>query len=279
MTGRPPKDWKTKYVEPVLPDIRPSGNSGEGARWVSLDQIAAIAGGVTKGQKVSDGVAMRDVAYLRVANVQRGYLDLAEIKKIRATEQDIEALCLLTGDVLFNEGGDRDKLGRGWIWEGQIEECIHQNHVFRARLFVGDVRPKIVSWAGNSYGQKWFMRTGKQSVNLASINMTVLRSFPVPLFPAAEQDAIVEAVEDQLSVIDHIEHDLELRLTGANSLRQSILRHAFAGQLVPQDPNDEPASELLKRIAIEREERNWVARAAKQAAPRTQMPRGRTKKK
>jgi type I restriction enzyme S subunit len=275
----PPKDWKAKYVEPVLPDTTGLPTLGEGARWVSLDQIAAIAGGVTKGQKVSDGVPTRDISYLRVANVQRGYLDLAEIKQIRATEQDIEALRLRPGDVLFNEGGDRDKLGRGWIWEGQIEECIHQNHVFRARLFVEDVRPKIVSWAGNSYGQKWFMRTGKQSVNLASINMTVLRSFPIPLFPPAEQDAIVEAIEDQLSVIDHLEQDIERRLTGAQKLRQSILRHAFTGQLVPQDSNDEPASELLKRIAIDREERSRFARATKQAAPRNRVPRGRTKKK
>ena len=194
----PPKDWKSKYVEPVLPDTAGLPALGTQGRWVSLDQIAAIAGGVTKGQKAAERVSTRDVAYLRVANVQRGYLDLAEVKRIRASDADIEALRLIQGDVLFNEGGDRDKLGRGWIWEGQIDECIHQNHVFRARMFLEVVRPKIVSWAGNSYGQKWFMRTGKQSVNLASINLTVLRSFPVPLFPASEQDAIVEAVDEQV---------------------------------------------------------------------------------
>lgn len=271
----PPKDWKEKYVGPAPPDTTGLPILGEGGLWVSLDQIADISGGVTKGQKVSDGVATRDVAYLRVANVQRGYLDLDEIKHIRATERDIEVLRLLHGDVLFNEGGDRDKLGRGWIWEGQVEECIHQNHVFRARLPLGDVRPKIVSWAGNSYGQKWFMRTGKQSVNLASINLTVLRSFPVPLFAVAEQDAIVEAVEDQLSVIDHLERDLDARLQSAQALRQSILRHAFTGQLVPQDPNDEPASELLKRIATEREERAQLAAVAKRKAKPAKAGRAR----
>ncbi len=97
------------------------------------------------------------------------------------------------------------------------------------------------------------MNAGKQSVNLALINSTVLRSFPIPLPPLAEQATIVEIVEEQLSVIDHLEAALEAKLKAAQSLRQSILRHAFTGQLVPQDPNDEPASELLKRIAAERE--------------------------
>ena len=130
-----------------------------------------------------------------MANVQRGYLDLSQIKEIPALEADIKALRLEPGDILFNEGGDRDKLGRGWVWQGEISECIHQNHVFRARLFLPEVKPKLVSWCGNSYGQRWFMRTGKQSVNLASINMTVLRSFPIPLTSEAEQEEIVERVE------------------------------------------------------------------------------------
>lgn len=89
------------------------------------------------------------------------------------------------------------------------------------------------------------------------------RELHVPLPPLSEQEAIVEAVEDQLSVIDHIEADLGTKLKTARALRQSILRHAFTGHLVPQDPNDEPASDLLKRIAAEREERARQALAAK----------------
>jgi type I restriction enzyme S subunit len=251
----PPKGWKAKYKEPAAPDTANLPQLPEGWCWASLDQIADITGGVTKGQKFWPSDRTRVIPYLRVANVQRGFLDLREIKEIRALETDIEALRLQAGDVLFTEGGDRDKLGRGWVWASEIAECIHQNHVFRARLFSPEVQPMLVSWCGNSYGQHWFMRAGKQSVNLASINLTVLRSFPVPLAPAEEQEVIVEAVEDQLSVVDHLEADLDAKLAAAQALRQSILRHAFTGQLVRQDPNDEPACELLKRIAAEREGR------------------------
>ena len=82
-------------------------------------------------------------------------------------------------------------------------------------------------------------------------------------------------VEAQLSVIDHLEADLEAKQKSAQALRQSILRHAFSGQLVPQDPNDEPASELLKRIAAEREERSQMLATTR----KKKDPSSRTRRK
>src|SRR4051794_21359658 len=117
-----------------------------GWAWATLRQIAELKGGITKGQRRANNVLIREVPYLRVANVQRGFLDLAEVKTIEAEEDEIAELRLRAGDVLFNEGGDRDKLGRGWIWRGEIPECIHQNHVFRARLRSPGIQPKLVSW-------------------------------------------------------------------------------------------------------------------------------------
>ena len=133
----PPKNWKAKYKEPVAPDTAALPSLPKGWCWASLNQITEIVGGVTKGQKIPDQSPTREVPYLRVANVQRGYLDLAEIKRIRARESEIDMLLLKLGDILFTEGGDRDKLGRGWVWSGEIDECVHQNHVFRARLSQG----------------------------------------------------------------------------------------------------------------------------------------------
>jgi type I restriction enzyme S subunit len=91
---------------------------------------------------------------------------------------------------------------------------------------------------------------------------------PIPT-PVAEQEAIVEAVEDQLSVIDHLEAEIDAKLASAQALRHSILRHAFTGQLVPQDPTDEPASALLERIRAER-----VESSKKNAARKTFRKRG-----
>ncbi len=102
-----------------------------------------------------------------------------------------------------------------------------------------------------------------QTVGQANVNGSKLAAFTFPLPPIAEQHAIVEAVEDQLSILGRLETDIDAKLKAAQSLRQAILRDAFAGKLTPQDPNDEPASELLKRIAAEREARARQATTAK----------------
>jgi len=187
------------------------------------------------------------VPYLRVANVQRGYLDLREVTTIRVSPQKAAALKLEPGDVLFNEGGDRDKLGRGWVWSGEIENCIHQNHVFRARLN-GDFDPRFVSWHGNTFGRTWFEQHGRQTTNLASLNLTTLKSFPVPLPPLEEQRRIVAEVEERLSKIDAMRTSISNAQRRSAALGPAILERAFRGELVPQDPADEPAEALLARI-------------------------------
>jgi type I restriction enzyme S subunit len=213
-----------------------------------LGDLGEIVGGVTKGQRRRPGTTTRPVPYLRVANVQRGHLSLDQVKRIEATEDEIRALQLVPGDVLLNEGGDRDKLGRGWIWEDQIAECIHQNHVFRVRLNPLLAAPKFVSHYANHFGQRYFFEEGKQTTNLASVNMTKLRALPIPLPPVAEQETLVNELEDHLSLIDDLGRSVDVSLARAARLRQAILKKAFEGKLVPQDPNDEPASVLLERI-------------------------------
>jgi type I restriction enzyme, S subunit len=217
----------------------------------TLGEIAEIVGGVTKDAKREGDPSFVEVPYLRVANVQRGFLDLTDIATIRVSPEKAKALELKVGDVLFNEGGDRDKLGRGWVWSGEIERCIHQNHVFRARLR-DSFEPKFVSWHGNTFGRRWFEEHGRQTTNLASLNLSTLKSFPVPAPPAEEQRRVVAEVERQLSIADAMATEIDHALRRSAALRRSILEQAFSGKLVPQDPSDDPASVLLERIAASR---------------------------
>jgi type I restriction enzyme, S subunit len=217
---------------------------------VPLGEIAEVVGGVTKDSKRQQEPGLVEVPYLRVANVQRGFLDLETIVTIRVSPESAAKLELRPGDVLFNEGGDRDKLGRGWVWSGEIPGCIHQNHVFRARFRDG-FDPRFVSWWGNSFGREWFWRHGRQTTNLASMSLSTLKAFPVPAPPLDEQRAAVDEIARGLSAVDHLVQVVGGAQARADALRRSILARAFRGELVPQHMNDERPSVLLERIAAE----------------------------
>ncbi|ELI5878570.1 restriction endonuclease subunit S [Vibrio parahaemolyticus] len=257
-------DARTKKL--VDKEIRPDEMSNDlpsGWKWVRLCGITDVVSGVAKGSKTKEETV--SLPYLRVANVQRGYLDLSEVKYIDVAQSKGENLKLEKGDVLFNEGGDIDKLGRGWVWEGQIEDCIHQNHVFRARILSNKIQPKYLSFYGNESARDYFLREGTQTVNLANLNKTTLSLLPVPLPPEEEQVEIVRQVDRLFNKANKLEKqylDAKARL---DRLTQSILAKAFRGELVPQDPNDEPAEKLLERIVAEKEQSNAKKTTRKRA--------------
>jgi type I restriction enzyme, S subunit len=215
-----------------------------GWTWRRLGEITSVVGGVTKDSKRQSDPAFVEVPYLRVANVQRGRLDLGKVTSIRVPAIKAKALRLLAGDVLMNEGGDRDKLARGWVWEGQVEDCIHQNHVFRARVVDGAIEPKLLSWAANTIGGRWAERNGKQSVNLASISLTKIRQMPVPVPPKNVQPELVKQLEDQLQACDRLVSNLDEALARAATLRQSLLVTAFAGRLTGRTTDIEMVEEM-----------------------------------
>lgn len=203
----------------------------EGWRWLRLRDVAEVVGGVTKDAGRQGDPAFVEVPYLRVANVQRGRLVLDKITRIRVAQSKADALRLKVGDVLLNEGGDRDKLGRGWVWEGQIEDCIHQNHVFRARVDIDVLHPKLLSWAANTIGGRWCERNGKQSVNLASISLNKIRLMPVPVPPTHMQETLVERIEEALMGCDRLQVALAAQRRRLATLRRSLLEAAFSGRL------------------------------------------------
>jgi type I restriction enzyme, S subunit len=219
------------------------------ASWSArrLADIATITGGVTKDSK-KQSADFVELPYLRVANVQRGYLDLSEVKTIRVPPDRVSDLLLRAGDILFNEGGDIDKLGRGWIWNDELPACVFQNHVFRARLLDPTFEPRYFSWYGNSRGYEYFLARGKQTTNLASINKSVLSALPVAVPPADEQAEIVRRTSELLQFADGLERHCTRAAAQVASLTPSALAKAFRGELVAQDPNDEPASALLAKL-------------------------------
>lgn len=213
--------------------------------WATLGEIAEVVGGVTKDSKKQSDPSLPEVPYLRVANVQRGYLDLSEISKIRVPQSTVTKLRLQSGDVLLNEGGDRDKLGRGWIWQGQIPDCIHQNHVFRARL-AGTLHPKLLAWYANGLAQEWFERNASQSVNLASISLSTIKRLPVPLPPVEEQRRIVVALEEHLSRLD----SAIISIQSAQRKKQLLTNRVVDARLDALDVTTQPLLSVLREPLI-----------------------------
>jgi type I restriction enzyme S subunit len=194
----------------------------DGWKRLSLHQLALIQTGVAKGKK--DIKNPIECPYLRVANVQDGHLDLAEVKTIRIASNELNRYSLRHGDVLMTEGGDFDKLGRGFVWEEQIPGCLHQNHVFAVRPDTSKLDPYFLSYqAGSSYGKGYFVSCSKQSTNLASINSSQLKEYPVLLPPLQEQKAIVLIVQRWDCAIDHTESLIAAKQERRTWLMQQLL--------------------------------------------------------
>lgn len=159
-----------------------------------LHALADIRSGVTKGKKVDIKNSVT-LPYMRVANVQDGYLDLSDIKQIVVSKADAKKCLLKHGDLLLTEGGDPDKLGRGYVWDGEIENCLHQNHIFSVRIKVSKpalIRPQFLSAIVSSLrGKRYFLKVGKQTTGIATINKTVLSEFPVLVPSAKLQDEYI----------------------------------------------------------------------------------------
>ena len=183
--------------------------------------------GVTLGAKgeISDGVG---VPYLRVANVQDGYFDLTEVKTIHVSRSQFEKLQLRYGDVLMNEGGDFDKLGRGSVWLEEIKPCIHQNHVFRVRPRDSKLRSYYLAfWSQSEMGKKYFVLNSKQSTNLASINSTQLNRFPVALPSSIEQ----ERIETRIVALNSYADSLEQELAKLHKQKHGLMHDLLTGRV------------------------------------------------
>jgi type I restriction enzyme S subunit len=227
----------TRGLDPSAP-MRDSGIQWLGeipAHWksVRLKHVATVQSGLALGKTYPKSEPLESYPYLRVANVQDGYVDhvdLSEVKMAEVSVRDAAGCRLRAGDVLMNEGGDADKLGRGAIWSGEIDPCLHQNHVFA-------VRPEGVSqawldlWTSSDGAKAFFESRAKQSTNLASISATNLKELPLPLPPEEEQVKTVANAVSELAKLDAFEGSAETTIALLRERREAVIAAAVTGQL------------------------------------------------
>lgn len=263
----PPNNWKAKHKEPVAPNTANLPPLPEGWCWASGD---ALFGFITSGSRGwARFCADEGALFIRMGNLDHDSirLDLREMQRVNppAGTEGLRTR-VVSRDILVSITAD---VGMIALVPDDIEEAYINQHVALARPVLPAIGSFTAWYLSSPSGGQLHLKDLQRGATKVGLGLDDIRNVAIPLPPLAEQETIVEAIEDQLSVIDHLESELEAKLKNAQALRQAILRQAFTGQLVPQDPNDEPASELLKRIAAEREAHARNTAAAKRASKTT----------
>ena len=260
------------YKEPSAPDTSALAELPEGWAWARLESISEVRLGRQRSPKRANGPYMRP--YLRAANVTWDGLDLSDVKEMDFNPGELETYRLEPGDILLAEAsGSADEVGKPAVWKEEIKDCCFQNTLIRVRPY-----RLIVSYLFHhllSDARSGALGRAARGVGIHHLGAERSSSWAVALPPLAEQRRIAAEVERRLSVIQKMEHTVEASLARAERLRQSILKQAFSGRLVPQDPDDEPASALLGRIRAERDGASVVMKRRKkvkyQNSPRDEV--------
>lgn len=247
---QPPKNWRERYPEPFSP-----GTLAHGAAlpslpdtwcWATHDQVGDVQLGRQRAPEHHTGSHMRP--YLRVANVYEDRIDTSDVLQMNFTPEEFETYELHHGDILLNEGQSMELVGRPAMYRGELPGGCFQNTLVRQRA-ITPLLPEyalIVCLAQFRAGR--FRKIASITTSIAHLGAQRFAALEFPLPPVAEQEAIIDAVKEKLSLIDALMLEVQRGLARAARMRQSILKAAFEGKLVPQDPADEPASVLLERI-------------------------------
>ena len=244
------KGENTKYKEPSAPDKSGLSALPKGWYWTNVGQITdSMKNGIYKPSEfyTEDGTAC-----LRMYNIDQGKIVWKNIKRMNLTKEEVDEYLLVPGDLLVNRVNSRELVGKAAVIPLGIEKCVFESKNIRVRVIDKIVNPQYLCYRFTSTGTEYFNRNAQQVVGMASISQPQIARFPLPLPPLAEQHRIVAEVEQRFSVTDAVEKVVDQNLKQAERLRQSILKRAFEGKLVPQDPNDEPAEKLLERIRTEK---------------------------
>ena len=234
-----------KYQEAEEPKGRYFSEIPKTWAAATIDQISSAVdyGSSAKCSSYDSGVAV-----LRMGNIQNGDLDLEDLKYLPHKHDEFPKLLLDEGDLLFNRTNSAELVGKTAIYKGKPKKCSFASYLIRVKLI--EVEPEYISaFINSAFGRAWIKAVVSQQVGQANVNGSKLKSLAIPLPPRDEQKEIVGRVSQIFAQIDAFEALCEAELKRSATLRQSILKAAFSGQLVPQDPADESATALLERIA------------------------------
>lgn len=247
---KPQKNWQEKYPEPVQPDTENLAQLPEGWVWASIDQL-------TTEQRYGSSAKTNDdpngIPVLRMGNIQNGALDFNNLKYLPKTHDEFPALFLEKGDLLFNRTNSRELVGKTAIFNGEHAPCSYASYLIKVK-FHSDFNANLAAYYINSvFGKIWINNVAVQQTGQANVNGTKLSQLCIPLMSQAEQNYIVERFNELKDVSESSFKQIEDNIKLLTMQKQNILKDAFSGKLVSQDPNDEPAQVLLERIQQQRE--------------------------
>jgi type I restriction enzyme S subunit len=216
-----------------------------------VGELAEVRGGIQKQPKRKP--TENTAPFLRVANVGHGRLNLSEIHQIELFEGELERHRLLPGDLLVVEGnGSPDQIGRSAVWHGEIDDCVHQNHLIRVRPGP-DLDSEFLGLFWNARSTRAQLTAVASSTSgLHTLSTAKVKRIAVPVLSLDGQRAVVTQLTGQIAAFAHLRTSLRLARARLSTLRRSVLAAAFTGDLAPHDRDDEPASLLLERIRTER---------------------------
>ena len=230
--------------DPSLPQVP------HGWCWAQVQDVGQVDLGRQRSPKYHSGDNMKP--YLRVANVFENRIDTSDLMEMHFEPEAFERSRLVVGDILLNEGQTPELLGRPAMYRGDPPEVAFTNSLLRFRAAPG-VEPE---WAllvfRNHMHSGRFTRESRITTNIAHLSAARFKPVEFRVPPREEQLRIVHEFARQSSFIDACERAVDAGLARSAALRRSVLKAAFEGRLVPQDPSDEPASVLLERIRAER---------------------------
>ncbi len=239
-----------KYKEPSAADASVLPGLPEGWVWATVEQVSSRIQYGTSNKADSDASG---VPVLRMGNIQEGILDFSDLKYLPLQDTEVQKTLLADGDLLFNRTNSAELVGKSAVYGERHPQACFASYLIRVSFGENCLPDYVCTFINSQHGRTYIHQVGSQQVGQANVNGTKLAAMAVPVPPLAEQRRIVAEVERRMSVVQQTEATVEASLARAERLRQSILKQAFSGKLVPQDPDDEPASVLLERIRAERE--------------------------